>query len=156
MKHGGPYEVCFDVKKEKLTTTSEYTGGMLPSVGSISFLNTPVYHKHICRLLVNPPFNRMVVYSAYQNFLFNQFLGNILDQTFEMAWQTFLLKKLWTKLEQDRIVISTRTIAGALLYKTLLYKINNNNPVVKKLMELNDFLCWEYAEKAEKEQEVAA
>ncbi len=59
------------------------------------------------------------------------------------------LKKLWPKLERDRIVVSTRTIAG-----TILYKINTNNPVVKKLIELNNFLCWEYTEKVEKEQEV--
>ncbi|MEW5896264.1 MAG: hypothetical protein AB1668_01100 [Nanoarchaeota archaeon] len=61
------------------------------------------------------------------------------------------LKKLWPRLEQDRIVVSTRTMAGI-----ILYKININNPVVKKLIELNNFLCWEYAEKAEKEQEVRA
>ena len=61
------------------------------------------------------------------------------------------LKKLWPKLEQDRIVVSTRTMAGA-----VLYKINTNNPIVKKLIELNNFLCWEYAEKTKKEQEVAA
>lgn len=61
------------------------------------------------------------------------------------------LKKLWPRLEQDRIVVSTRTMAG-----TILYKINTNNPVVKKLIELNNFLCWEYIEKAEKEQEVSA
>ncbi len=60
------------------------------------------------------------------------------------------LKKLWPRLEQDRIVVSTRTMAG-----TILYKINTNNPVVKKLIELNNFLCWEYAEKLEKEPEVA-
>ena len=54
------------------------------------------------------------------------------------------LKKLWPRLEQDRIVVSTRTMAG-----TILYKINTNNPVVKKLIELNNFLCWEYAQKAE-------
>ncbi len=59
------------------------------------------------------------------------------------------LKKLWSKLEQDRMVVSTRTMAG-----TILYKINVNNPVVKKLIELNNFLCWEYAEKQEKEQEI--
>ena len=60
------------------------------------------------------------------------------------------LKKLWPKLEQDGIVVSTRIMAG-----TILYKINTNNPVVKKLIELNNFLCWEYAEKLEKEPEVA-
>lgn len=56
------------------------------------------------------------------------------------------LKKLWPRLEQDRIVISTRTLAG-----TTLFKINASNPVVKKLIELNNFLCWEYAAKTEKE-----
>ena len=60
------------------------------------------------------------------------------------------LKKLWPKLEQDRIVVSTRTMAG-----TILYKINTNNPIVKKLIELNNFLCWQSAEKPEKEHEVA-
>ena len=61
------------------------------------------------------------------------------------------LKKLWPKLEQDRIVISTRTMAGA-----TLYKIDTNNLIVKKLIELNNFLCWEYAEKMKKEQEIMA
>ncbi len=41
------------------------------------------------------------------------------------------LKKLWPKLEQDKIVVSTRTISG-----NTLYKININNFVVKKLIEL--------------------
>lgn len=58
------------------------------------------------------------------------------------------LKKLWPQLEQDKIVVLTRVLVGA-----TLYKININNPVVKKLIELNNFLCWEYAEK---EQEVVA
>ena len=60
------------------------------------------------------------------------------------------LKKLWPKLEQDKIIISTRTMIG-----TTLYKINTKNPIVKKLIELNDFLCWEFTEKMEKKQEVA-
>ena len=61
----------------------------------------------------------------------------------------FTIKKLWPKLEQDRIVVSTRTMAGA-----TLYKINMSNPVVKKMIEMNNFLCFEYAEKTEKEQEM--
>ena len=56
------------------------------------------------------------------------------------------LKKLWPQLEEDGIVISTRTVAG-----TTLYKINVQNPVVEKIIELNNFLCWEYAEKAARE-----
>ena len=58
------------------------------------------------------------------------------------------LKKLWPQLEEDGIVVSPRTVAGA-----TLYKINVQNPVVEKIIELNNFLCWEYAEK-EKEVEV--
>lgn len=56
------------------------------------------------------------------------------------------LKKLWPQLEEDRIVVPTRTVAG-----TTLFKINIQNPIVEKIIELNNFLCWEYAEK---EQEV--
>ncbi|MDP3640374.1 MAG: hypothetical protein Q8R53_04195 [Nanoarchaeota archaeon] len=61
------------------------------------------------------------------------------------------LKKFWPQLEQDRVVISTRKMGG-----TILYKINENNPVVKKIIELNTFLCWQYAEALEKEQEIIA
>ena len=60
------------------------------------------------------------------------------------------LKKLWPKLEQDKIVVPTRTLSG-----TKLYKINTASPIVKKLIELNNFLCWEFAEHIEKKQEVA-
>ena len=54
------------------------------------------------------------------------------------------LKKLWPQLEQNRTIISTRILGGA-----TLYKINTANPVVQKLIELNTFLCWQYAEKAQ-------
>ena len=54
------------------------------------------------------------------------------------------LKKLWPQLEKKKIVISTRILAGA-----KLYKINMTNPVVKKLIELNTFLCWQHVEKTE-------
>lgn len=60
------------------------------------------------------------------------------------------LKKLWPKLEQDKIVVSTRTMGG-----TTLYKINAKNTVVKKLIELNNFLCWEFTEGMEKKRVVA-
>ncbi len=48
------------------------------------------------------------------------------------------LKKLWPKLEQDKTVIITRTLAG-----NTLYKINTDNKTVQKLIELNNFLIWE-------------
>lgn len=57
------------------------------------------------------------------------------------------LKKLWPKLEEDKIIIETRILAGA-----KLYKLNVDNPIVKKLIELNEFLCWQHVEQmSEKE-----
>jgi predicted transcriptional regulator len=52
------------------------------------------------------------------------------------------LKKLWPKLEKEQMIVQTRTLKGA-----KLYKINTENPVVEKLIELNNFLVWKNAEK---------
>lgn len=46
------------------------------------------------------------------------------------------LKKLWGSLEKKGFVIHTRNIGRA-----RLYKINEKNEVVKRLMELDAFLC---------------
>lgn len=54
------------------------------------------------------------------------------------------LKKLWPKLEKDGTVIATRTLGG-----TRLYRINMKNPIVKRVVELNNALCWERAERSE-------
>ena len=54
------------------------------------------------------------------------------------------LKKLWPQLEKKKIIVSTRKLAGA-----KLYRINMANPVVKKLVEFNTFLCWKNVEKTE-------
>ncbi len=67
----------------------------------------------------------------------------------EVNFQT--LKKVWPQLEQNGIIVSTRTLAGA-----VLYRINTANPVAQKIIELNNFLCWEYAERAEQEKEITA
>ena len=48
----------------------------------------------------------------------------------------------WAKLKKDKMVIATRIRSG-----TTLYKINTLNPVVKKLIELNNFICWNNAGK---------
>lgn len=61
------------------------------------------------------------------------------------------LKKLWPQLEQKKIVTITRVLGGA-----TLYKLNSENPAVKKIIELNTFLCWEQAEKLEKEELMVA
>lgn len=54
------------------------------------------------------------------------------------------LKKVWPQLEQQRLVVVTRTLGGA-----TLYKINTASPAVQKLIELNNTLCWDAAEKKE-------
>ena len=59
------------------------------------------------------------------------------------------LKKIWSELERKHIVVSTRTLGGS-----VLYKINTANPVVKKIIELNSFLCWKGAVQGEEGQEV--
>jgi hypothetical protein len=55
-------------------------------------------------------------------------------------FQTF--QKIWPTLVKEKMVISTRELSG-----TTLYKINIQHPVVKKLIELNTFLCMQYAHK---------
>ncbi len=60
------------------------------------------------------------------------------------------LKKLWPKIVKDKLVFKTRNLGGA-----ELFRINTSNPVVTKLIELNNFLCWEYAKKIEKPLKVA-
>ncbi len=55
------------------------------------------------------------------------------------------LKKLWPHLEREKIVICTRTLGGA-----CLYKLNTKNPVVQKLIEFDLFLCEQHMEKGRK------
>ena len=55
------------------------------------------------------------------------------------------LKKLWPRLEKEKIVIATRILGG-----TTLYKINTQNPVAMKIIEMNNFLCLSHMEKREK------
>ncbi|HIH15646.1 MAG TPA: hypothetical protein HA233_05410 [Nanoarchaeota archaeon] len=54
-------------------------------------------------------------------------------------------------MERNQTVISTRTRGG-----NVLYKININNPVIKKIIELNNFLCWKDVEQKEKKQKITA
>src|SRR3989339_355250 len=56
------------------------------------------------------------------------------------------LKKLWMRLEKDKIVVCTRVLGGV-----ELFKLNSASPVAKKLIEMNNFLCWENADKSEEE-----
>ena len=61
------------------------------------------------------------------------------------------LKKVWPQLAHNKIVVSTRTLGG-----NTLYKIDVTNPVVKKIIELNNFLCGKDVEHKDKKQELLA
>ena len=52
------------------------------------------------------------------------------------------IKKIWPQLEKNKFVVYTRTLGNA-----KLFKINEKNPVIIKLIELNKFLCEQFANK---------
>ena len=56
-------------------------------------------------------------------------------------------KKLWPRLEKEKIVKKTRKLG-----RSLLYRINEENPIVQKLIEFNNAICWkEFDEQTVKE-----
>lgn len=55
-------------------------------------------------------------------------------------FQTF--QKIWPKFVKNNFVMKTRRLGNS-----ELYKINRENPVVQKLIELDSFLCKQYSEK---------
>ncbi|MFO8016554.1 MAG: hypothetical protein R6U32_05605 [Candidatus Woesearchaeota archaeon] len=56
----------------------------------------------------------------------------------DVNYQT--LKKVWARLEENNFVVRTRKLGNA-----ELYKINEDNETVKRLIELNKFICMEEA-----------
>jgi len=50
------------------------------------------------------------------------------------------LSTVWPKLEENNLVILTRVVGRA-----KMYKLNTKNPVVKKLMELDNAICEFYS-----------
>lgn len=61
----------------------------------------------------------------------------------DVNYQT--LKKVWKDLLGNRLVVRTRRIGNA-----ELYRINEKNEVVQRLIELNKFICLKESGKAEK------
>lgn len=51
-------------------------------------------------------------------------------------------KKLWPKLEKEKVVKMTRKLG-----RSTLYRINTENPVVQKLIDFNNALCWKAFDK---------
>jgi hypothetical protein len=56
-----------------------------------------------------------------------------------VAWST--LNLLWPKLEQNKIVVFTRNVG-----KAKMYKLNTGNKVVQDLIQFADSLVWDYTE----------
>ncbi len=61
------------------------------------------------------------------------------------------LYKIWHNLEESEIVIKTRQYGA-----TKLYRLNKENPLVKKLLEFDFELCKHYAELEAKEPQAEA
>lgn len=57
----------------------------------------------------------------------------------DVAWST--LNLIWPKLERPGIVVNTRRVG-----KAKMYKLNASNAYVKNLMVFADSLVWDYAE----------
>lgn len=58
-------------------------------------------------------------------------------------FQTF--KKIWPKFVKEKFVIKTRRLGNS-----NLYKINKESQIIQKLIELDKFLCEQYAKKTMK------
>lgn len=63
----------------------------------------------------------------------------------DVNYQT--LKKIWKQLEENKFVVKTRRIGNA-----EMYKINEDNEIIKRLISLNKFICEKFAEKINKEK----
>tara|TARA_Y100000031_G_C7993864_1_gene280447 strand:+ start:239 stop:574 length:336 start_codon:yes stop_codon:yes gene_type:complete len=57
------------------------------------------------------------------------------------------LHRIWNDLEKNKIIVHTRKIG-----KAKLYKLNTENEVIKKLIEIDDMLILEALRKKAKEQ----
>jgi len=60
-------------------------------------------------------------------------------------FQTF--KKIWPRFIKNKFVVKTRKLGNS-----YLYKINKENPIIQKIIELDKFLCEQYANKALKKK----
>ena len=60
-------------------------------------------------------------------------------------FQTF--QKIWPRFVKDKFVVKTRKLGNS-----NLYKINKDNLIIQKLIELDKFLCKQYAGKVMKKK----
>lgn len=59
------------------------------------------------------------------------------------------LYRIWDDLTKNNVLIPTRTVG-----KAKLYQLNKENPVIKKLIEIDDFLSMESLRKQAEKQKV--
>jgi DNA-binding transcriptional regulator YhcF (GntR family) len=66
-----------------------------------------------------------------------------------VAWNT--LKTFWKELEKNKIIVKTRKVG-----KSIMYKLNEKNPIVKELIELNKVLMLQSMEEIEEKTTIKA
>lgn len=88
-------------------------------------------------LLGNYPLIRMLNHLL----IFREFDYSLTDiaKNSDVAWST--LNLIWPKLERSGIVVNTRRVG-----KAKMYKLNASNVYVKNLIVFADSLVWNYAE----------
>jgi len=86
----------------------------------------------------NTPFIRVISF-LLENRIFDYSKTDIAKNA-EVGWST--LHGIWKKLEELDIVILTRRVG-----KSKMYKLNEENPIVRKMIEIDAKISEYYAEK---------
>ena len=89
------------------------------------------------------PFIRVLDF-LLENEIFDYSKKEICENT-EVSWNT--LETFWEKMEEKGIIVKTRKIG-----KSYLYRINLENPVIQKLMELDKKLMANSIEQIQEEK----
>lgn len=73
--------------------------------------------------------------------IFREFDYSLTDiaENSDVAWST--LNLLWPKLEENKIVMHTRNVG-----KAKMYKLNTENKIVQDLIKFADSIVWNYTE----------
>jgi len=86
----------------------------------------------------NTPFIRVISF-LLENRIFDYSKTDIAKNA-EVGWST--LHRVWKKLEELNIVKQTRTVG-----KSKMYKLNEKNPIVRKMIEIDAKISEYYADK---------
>ena len=82
--------------------------------------------------------------------IFREFDYSLTDvaESSSVAWST--LNLLWPKLEKNKIVVFTRNVG-----KAKMYKLNMENKIVQDLIKFADSIVWNYTNSEILKEEVA-